>query len=76
MRMRRLAAGLTRSTGVAHRSATESATREGSVSAALRVSLVRPFEMLVREGIVAFFAVYSGFICEAFLLRNHQCRDC
>lgn len=30
----------------------------------MRVSLIRPFQMLFQEGIVAFFAVYSGFICE------------
>jgi hypothetical protein len=69
VRLRRLAAARTKATGVGHRSAADSGTRV-DVGAALRVSLVRPFQMLVREGIVAFFAVYSGFICELFLVNT------
>ncbi|KAJ9095218.1 hypothetical protein QFC20_006695 [Naganishia adeliensis] len=49
VRMRRLAANLTESTGLVHRSALEPVTRV-PVSAALKVSLVRPFQMLFREG--------------------------
>lgn len=66
VRLRRLAAELTKSTGLVHRSASAPVTRV-PVSVAEKVSLVRPFQMLVKEGIVAFFAVYSGFICKLSL---------
>jgi hypothetical protein len=60
VRLRSLATALTKETGLLHRSA------EAPVEAStLGRSLVRPFQMLVREGIVAFFAVYSGFICKS-----------
>ncbi|KAJ9091619.1 hypothetical protein QFC21_007159 [Naganishia friedmannii] len=61
VRLNRLADKLTKTTGYIHRSAQAPAT-DVAIATTIRVSLIRPFQMLFQEGIVAFFAVYSGFI--------------
>lgn len=73
VRLRHLARQLTKSTGLVHRSAAAPVTPV-PVVAALRLSLVRPFQMLVQEGIVAFFAVYSGFICKVLPIDTRAIR--
>lgn len=63
VRLGHLAAKLTNTTGYEHRSARAPASVV-SVAGTLRLSLVRPFQMLFQEAIVTFFAIYSGFICK------------
>ena len=58
-----MAKGLSETTENAYRSAL-APVRAVPITTMFRSSLARPFQMLFREGIVAFFAVYTGFICE------------
>lgn len=64
VRIRHHAARLTKSTGRVHRSIQDLASNL-SLGAKIGASLQRPFELLFGEPIIAFFCVYSGFICES-----------
>lgn len=63
VRLSGMAKDLSETTENVYRSALAPA-RVVPITTMLRSSLVRPFQMLFREGIVAFFALYTGFICE------------
>ena len=68
------AARLTKTTGYVYRSL-QAPTADIPFATTMRVSLIRPFQMLFQEFIVAFFAVYSGFKCEFDKYPTHSAQS-